>query len=158
MTAVAIFLGGFRIIKTACPASRNTTQHEGIVVVLPAEKTVIFRQFARQVHLMANRAELCCFVKRFQKSPFMEGRLGFHQLIIDPLQKPVLTVGERIMQRFFNGVIAVAFRAVDVSDGMTRSASDSRICSGVFHVVEFWIVESTAEKRDGIVAPRAPSG
>ena len=44
--------------------------------------------------------------------------LALDQLLIDELQQAVRAVGERVMDRLVNGIICIAFGAVNVSDGV----------------------------------------
>ncbi len=111
----------------------------------------------RQVHLVADAAEFGCLVQRFEEGLLVEVGLGLDQLVVDPLQRLVVAVGEGVVQWFFDGVVRVASIAVDVSDGVADGAGDPGMSGRVVDVVVVLLIEGPAEERHGVVAAGAPS-
>jgi len=65
-------------------------------------------------------------------------------LLIEVLKGGILAIGERIVERFIDGVIGIALGAVDLRDGMTSCASDPCLRRRVIHIVEIRIIEGAA--------------
>src|SRR5258708_7770212 len=61
------------------------------------------------------------------------------------------------MNRFIDGIISVPARAVDMINGMTGGARDTGLRSRVLLQIKIRIIESPTEKRDHVMATRAPS-
>ena len=156
VAAVAVGLGLLRVVETARSDARHTAQQVVVVVVLAAQELLVVGHLLGQVHFVAGRTELGRLVERLEKRLLVERRLGFHQRVVDELQNRVVAVGERIMQRLFHHVIAVAPRAVDMRDGVTGRAGDARLTRRVVHQVVVRIVELAAEERHRVVATGTP--
>ena len=105
---------------------------------------------------MTHRAELGGSVKRLEERPFVKRRLGLDELIVDPLQDGIVAVGKGIMDRFVDGVIAVAARGVDVGYGVTDGASDAGVGCRVVEIVEVRIVELARQERNLVVTAGTP--
>ena len=63
----------------------DTPKGEGVVVVL-ASKPLVPIQFHGQMNFVAGATELGRLVEWLEERGFVEGRLGLHQLAVDPLQ------------------------------------------------------------------------
>ena len=126
-------------------------------MILPAEELVLVQLF-RQMHFVARTTEFRRFVKIFQERFLVKRRFGFHQLIIHPLQKSIVTVSKWIMDGFFNGIVAVATHTVDVRNGMTGRAGNSRLRGDVVDIIKIGIIKGTAEEGDRIVAAGTEAG
>ncbi len=126
-------------------------------MVLATEEFLVVVQLDWQRDFVTGRAELRGFMERLQERLFVERRLGFHHLVVDPLQDRVLAERKRVVLRLLDGVGRVAGGAVDVGDGMAGGASDAGMGGGVLDVVEIRIVEGAAEERYHVVAAGAPA-
>ena len=156
--AVSAFMyGPGRVIETARAVPGYAGQVIGVLVILAAQPLVVI-QLRRQMHLVATAAETRLPVQGFEKGFPVEGRLGLHQLLIDPLQKPVAAERERVMLRRFDGVISVAARAVDFGDGMATGAGNARTGQGIVRGAKFRIIKRAAEKGNRIVAAGTKAG
>ena len=145
---------GFRVVEASRSMSRCAREQPGVVVILPSQKFLVMIDFARQRHLMAGRTEFGRLVQRLEKRVSMKGRLGLDELLVDPLQKLILTRCKGVMCRFFDRVIAISTVAVDVGNGMATGAGDACMSGRVADVVEVRIIERTAEEGDRIMTPR----
>ena len=94
-------------------------------MVLPAKKVLIMVQFPGDAHLVAGRAKLGGAHKWFEKGFLVKLGLALDQLLIDVLQQAVRAVGERVMDRLVNGIIGIAFGAVNVRDRVASRAGDA---------------------------------
>ena len=157
MAAVAIILRRGRVVEAPRAVARHTAEQVRVVVILAAQELLVVGQFLRQVHLMADRAELRLLVKRLQERLLVKRRLRLHHLPVDRLQQRVVAVGERIVERLFDSVVGVAAGAVDVRHRMAHGAGDARVGGGVVLIVEVGIVEGPAEERHRVVAAGAPT-
>ena len=162
---VAVGLGLRRVVEAGSPMTQPGEQKR-VVVVLSADEGFLVAvavdllelvQRQRQVHLVADAAELGCLVVWFEERLLVEIGLGFDQLVVDPLQHRVVAVRERVMQRFLDGVVGVAPVAVDVRDRVADGAGDTRVSGGVVDVVVVLLIEGPAEEWHGIVAAGTPS-
>ena len=126
-------------------------------MILTAKKILVPRHRAGQMDFMAGRAELSLFMEWLQKRFLMEFWLGLDELIIDPLQHIVFTACKRIVNRFFDRVVRIATRAIDVGDRMTCGAGDACLRSKMSNVIKLRIVKSATEKWYRIVTARAPA-
>ena len=158
VAAVAVLLCLGRIVKTAGSVAGNSAEQIRIVVVLAAQKFLVVVQLERQADLVACAAELFRFVKRLQERLLVEGRFGFDELLVDPLQTSVFAERERVVQRLLDRVVRVADVAVDVGNRVADGAGDPRVSGRVADVIVVRVVEGAAEERDGIVTARAPAG
>ncbi len=146
------------IVKAARPDAGNTTQQVGIVMVLAAQEFLVVVQLDRDADLVANRAELCHAVERLEESLLVKIGLGLDGLVVQPLQQGVVTGGERIVLRLFDGVCSVADRAVDVGHSMADGAGDAGAGGRMVDIVKIRIVEGSAEERHGIMTAGTPAG
>ena len=80
-----------------------------------AEKLVLIQGFG-EVHFVARPAELGRLVQRLQEGLLVERRLRLDELVVDPLERPVLAEREGVVDRPVDRVVAVASRAVHVTD------------------------------------------
>ena len=86
-------------------------------------------------------------MQRLQEGFLVKRRLGFHKLIIDPLQNRVVALRKRIVNRFFDCVVCITDIAVYVGNGVADRARDSGLRSGMIQHVELRIIEGSAEER-----------
>ena len=121
------------------------------MVILSAKELFVVINCEWDMDLVTGGTEVCRRVKVFEKRLLVQGRLCLHELIINPLQGWVFTESERVLFGFFDREVGVSASTVDVSDRMADSTSDPRLRGRVIDVVKFRIVESSTEKRDGIV-------
>ena len=75
------------------------------------------------MHLVARRAEFGRAMHRLEESAPVERRFGFHQLLVEVLQKRARAEREGILKRLLDQVVAVAARAVHLRDRVTHRAS-----------------------------------
>src|SRR6266481_2497362 len=121
-------------------------------MVLPTKKLLIMVQVPREADLVAGRAKLGRAHEGFEKGFLVKLGLTLDQLLIDVLQQAIRAVGERVMDRLVDGIIRIAFGAVDVSDGVAGGTGDAGLRGRMIYVVKFRIVECAAEEGHDIVA------
>ena len=121
-------------------------------MILSTQEFLVVVEGIRQMYFVTGRTEICRLMEIFEERFLMQRGLGLHELIVYPLQRDVVTEGERILLRFFNREIGVTARAVDMRDRMANGAGDPRLGCRMLHVIELRIVESIAEEGDRIVA------
>ena len=126
-------------------------------MILPAQELLVMIDGKRNADLMTGGAKFRRAMKPFQEGFFVEIRLGFHELIVDPLQDGIVAVSERVMQRLLDRVIRVAGGAVDVRDGVTNGAGDAGMSRRMVDLVEVLVVELAGEKGHGIMTAGAPA-
>ena len=73
--------------------------------------------------------------------------------MLDPLQERIVAVREGIVLGFFDRVGSVAPGVVDVGDGVTGGAGDTRLTCRVMDVVVVGIVKFAREEWHGILQP-----
>ena len=96
-------------------------------MVLTTKKLLIMVQLPGDADLVAGRAKLGRAHEWFEKGFLVKLGLALDQLLIDVLQQAIRAVGERIMDWFVNGIIRIAFGAVDVRDRVAGRAGDPRL-------------------------------
>lgn len=126
-------------------------------MILPAQELLVMIDGKRNADLMTGGAKFRRAMKPFQEGFFVEIRLGFHQLIVDPLQDGIIAVRKRVMQRLLDRVVRVAGGAVDVRDGVTNGAGDAGMSRRMVDLVEVLVVELAGEKGHGIMTAGAPA-
>src|SRR5882724_7533839 len=126
-------------------------------MVLPTKKLLIMVQVPSEADLVAGGAKLGRAHERFEKGFLVKLGLALDQLLIDVLQQAIRAIGERVMDRLVNGVIRIAFGAVDVGDGMTGGTGNAGLRSRMIYVVKFRIVERAAKEGHDIVTAGAPA-
>ncbi len=110
--SLQLLSGLLRVIEAAGSVPGHATERIRVVVVLSAQELFVVVQFFRQMHLMAGRAELSSLMQRLQKRLLVERRLGFDELVIDPLQNGVVASKQTVLQRLVDcevGIPAVLF-------------------------------------------------
>ena len=146
-----------RIIKAARAMPGHTAQQVSVVMVLTAQELLVLVQLLRNADFMARRAKFRRPVERLQEALLVEIRLGFDNLVVDPLQDRIVAGGKRVMHRFFDRIVAIAGGAVNVGDGVTNGTSDAGMCRWMAHFVEILIIELPGEKGHGIMTTGAPA-
>jgi len=157
MAAVAVLLRFLRVIKAAGLVPRHTAEQVSIVMILPSQELFIVVELVGNADLVAGRAELRALMQVLQERLLVELRFGFDKLLVDELQQPVGAEREWIVDRFFDGVIRIAPRAVHVGDRVASRAGDPRLRSGMFLHIEVRIIEGAAKERHDIMAAGTPT-
>ena len=127
-------------------------------MILTSQPLFVVVQRERQIHLVTRSTELRRFVQRLQERLLVKRRLGFHELIVDPLQNCVVTLRERIVNRFFDRVVSVADITVHVRDRMAHRARDPGLSSGMVQHVELRVVKRTTEEGNRVMTARTEAG
>ena len=122
------------------------------MVSLPTQKFFIVIECIREMNFVAGRAKIGGFVEFFEKRLFVQSRLGFNKLLINPLQCRIVTEREGIMFRLFYREVGIPSSAVDVGDRMTGRTGDPRLRGGMIDIIELRVVKRTTEERDWIMA------
>ena len=151
MAAIAIGLCCFGVVEAAGSMTRYAAQQPAVIVILAPQPFLVVVQRKGQVHFVTGSAEFRGLMQRLEKRLFMEGRFGFDQLMVHPLQQRIFTLCKRIMNRLFNGVVRVTEIAVHVSNGVANRAGDSSLRSGMIQHIELRVIKRTTEKRHRVV-------
>src|ERR1041385_8462693 len=106
---------------------------------------------------MAGRAKLRRPHKGLEEGFFVKLGLGLDQLLIEVLEDGICAVGKRVMDWFIDGVIRVAFGAVDMGDRVARGAGNAGLGGGMVYVINIRVVKSSAEEGHDVVAAGAPA-
>src|SRR5438309_11654941 len=99
-------------------------------MILAAQKFLVLRQLDGNTDLVARGAKLRALVQRFQEGLLVEIGLRLDQRLVDELKHAVRTERERIMDRFVDGIIGVAPRAIDMIDRVASGAGNPRLRGG----------------------------
>ena len=155
VTTIAIGLSFRGVIKTGDAVARHAREAEGVVVVL-ASKPFVPIEFHWQVDFVARATEFRRLVEWLQESGFVEGRLGFHQLAVDPLQGRVFTEGKGVMLRLIHGVGRIAQVGVHMADRVAHRAGDGGLPQRIFRnrvirIIPSWVIKCPRQKRNGVV-------
>src|SRR5262249_13870885 len=157
MTFGAPSFGFGRIIETPRSMAGNAAQKKRIMMILPTQELLIVIHGKGNADFVASGAKLSRAMERFKEGLPVKIRLGFHELIIDPLQDGILTVCERIVQRFLDGVVGIAGRAIDVRNRMTDRTSNAGVGGGMVGLVKVFVVELAREKGNGVMTAGTPA-
>ena len=145
------------VIPTPGPVTGDTTQKKRIVMVLSAQELFVKVHCVWNADFVASRTEFSLSMKWLQKGLLVKIRLGFHQLIIDPLQDGIGAVGEGIVQGLLDCVIGVTGRAVDIGDGVADGAGDAGMSRGMINFIEILVVKLAGKEGHGVMTAGAPS-
>ena len=127
-------------------------------MVLAAQKVLVGGQLLGEVNFVAGGAELGVAVEVLQEGLLVHRRLRLDELVVDPLEERVVTLGEGVVDRLVDRVVGIPLRAVDMRDRVADGASDAGVGRRVVDVVVVFVVEGAAVKRHRIVAAGTPPG
>ena len=147
----------FRIIETAGAVAGDPAEQVRVIVILAPQELFVIIQLPRHAHLVAGGTELGRAHERLEELLLVKLRLGFHQLLVEILQQAVGAVGERVMDRFVDGVVPVSLRAVHMGDRVARGTRNPHTRRRMVHIVELRVVKRPAEEGHRIVAAGAPA-
>ena len=120
-------------------------------MILTSQPIFVMVQRERQIHLMTGATKLRRFMQRLQEGFLVKRRLGFHQLIVDPLQNRIIALRKRIVNRLFDCVVCVANIAVHIRNRMAYRTRNPGLGCGMIQHVELRIIEGSAEERNRVM-------
>src|SRR5204863_5130384 len=114
MAPAAILLCFFGIVEAPRAVARDAAEQIGVVRILAPEEVLVLCEFGGETHLMAGGAEFRGAMERLEERFLVKLRLGLDQLFVHETHHAVRAESKWIVDRFLDGVVRIAARAVDV--------------------------------------------
>ena len=157
--AVGALLRRLGIVERPRALPRHARGLPVVVVVESTEPAVPVHGHV-EMHLVTARTELggLLAMERFEERLSMRLRIDREQLVVEIAKCRLFAGGQVVQRRILDDEIALAHRALDVRDGVTRGASQPGLRFRRLDLFPDGPIEATVEEHRVIVAARAPLG